>query len=1199
MEGDNCEHGLAIDPAIDVEEERVDSSRTMRRIVVAVDGSDGSDMAVHYALQRIADPITDHLFLLHVKTPRHLPSDSLAAAAPTCLPSSLCASSFARRGNTKDHTPTTANTAPPSNGRFSRKRQHDSLRFSVWPSAVSGPTESYHADRASSASLGASTDRAAALLASCFLDAAATAATPAAAPAAPAALTPWQLPRAPIRRLSESGAGVGGGNGAEPLRHVRRRSVDWLRMSGSSASAAPESAEMRKAAVAAALMLESAFESSGGAAAAAAGCLDSSVAGAGDHKTKAASAVLWSRVDGDLEGSGSANRPDMPLPAVHCFPGGFGAVKSGEKRAGATNAGTGNDDWARRFRGADAHGAAGGAWCGGSCGSGGSVRAHGRRLGRPMRQQQQQQHMDVKVGIVTNDGCLVARGGAAEESNGIPKNQVPSGRSFGSPSSYFFSPKFPHCLTASLPRCRTVPQCCLRVNLVPCWSAVGKGETYVRLCGVVHGCVHACMGPVRTHLLLSHSPSFPHSACPLSPPPPPAHQAMDPCEAVLCRVHAVRAHLLILSGHLADSAGGAAAFASDPHTFPAPPVTAAAATVAAASSSVSSVGAGAGAGGVGVLSGVRTRGGLERNVRENCTVSKEDLAVAVSRFPNLTHLHLSDGSVDRLDDDFLSRLASSCPRLTTLHVGWGISRSLRKCIKFEHPITSVGLDILFQKCTGLQQLSIFRSLNFGDLPASFFQLSHLRTLLLTDPAVLNKPKVRNFTSLGTLYTGFPFFDRHLSTLAHLPGLSHLSIRSFWQVGHDSSPSSMPTSLQSLKLSNSCPPDDFIFLESPCTRLEDLQVSGYQQLHHLPDHLGELLPRLRRLIMKDCYLVDLPDDFTSLNRLEILVLSDCRPMESLPRNFGDLPALKMLTLVDLDISALPDSFSNLTSLQVLVLNSDPLQLTGGFGELANLQVLHLSNIHDLPASLTGLSSLTELHLNSCNISELPEGMQGLQNLKTLWFCNCNRIRTLPVSLASLPRLESLRFQIDSDRQALHDDDNEPSINLVSVPEGLESLGKLKELELSGCGSLPRIPQHLPRSLEVLRVGNVSHATYLPDLSLLPNLMDLTFDLPHLECGMAMSRKLTLLQHLTLRLPDTATELPFPLTFPQLRSLTIRASGLEKLPEGIATMVPQLWKLNVEWTESLDTLLASISELRSLTSLEIAADGAGVCWAEKSP
>ncbi|CAI5984671.1 unnamed protein product [Closterium sp. NIES-64] len=497
MEGDNCEHGLAIDPAIDVEEERLDSSRTMRRIVVAVDGSDGSDMAVHYALQRIADPITDHLFLLHVKTPRHLPSDSLAAAAPTCLPSSPRASSFARRGNTKDHTPTTANTAPPSNGRFSRKRQHDALRFSVWSSAVSGPTESYHADRASSAYLGASTDRAAALLASCFLDAAATAATPAAAPAAPAALTPWQLPRAPIRRLSESGAGVGGGNGAEPLRHVRRRSVDGLRMSGSSASAAPDSAEMRKAAVAAALMLESAFESSGGAAAAAAGCLDSSVAGVGDHKTKAASAALWSRVDGDLEGSGSANRPDMPLPAVHCFPGGFGAVKSGEKRAGATNAGTGNDDWARRFRGADAYGAAGGAWCGGSGGSGGSVRAHGRRLGRPMRQQQQQQqHMDVKV------ARWLERFAREAEQMGVA------------------------CDTAVV-------------------------------------------------------------------------EAMDPCEAVLCRVHAVRAHLLILSGHLADSAGGAAAFASDPHTFPAPPVAAAAATVAAASSSVSSVGVGAGAGGVG------------------------------------------------------------------------------------------------------------------------------------------------------------------------------------------------------------------------------------------------------------------------------------------------------------------------------------------------------------------------------------------------------------------------------------------------------------------------------------------------------------------------------------------------------------------------------------------------------------------------
>ncbi|CAI5537472.1 unnamed protein product [Closterium sp. Naga37s-1] len=496
MEGDNCEHGLAIDPAVDVEEERLDSSRTMRRIVVAVDGSDGSDMAVHYALQRIADPITDHLFLLHVKTPRHLPSDSLAAASPTCLPSSPRASSFSRRGNTKDHTATAtaaAAAALPFNGRFSRKRQHDSVPFSAWPSAFSAPSESYHAARASSASLGASTDRAAALLASCFLDPAA-----AAAPAAPATPTPWQLPRSPIGRLSESGAG--GGNGAEPLRHVRRRSVDGLRMSGSSVSAAPESAEMRKAAVAAALMLESAFESSGGAAAA---CLDAAVAGGDDQKAKAASLALWSRADGDLEGSGSANRPDTSLPAVHCFPGGFGAVKSGEKRAGVTNAGTGSDDWASRFRGADSYGAAGGAWCGGSGGSGGSVRAHGRRLGRPLRQQQQQ-HMDVKV------ARWLERFAREAEQMGVA------------------------CDTAVV-------------------------------------------------------------------------EAMDPCEVVLCRVHAVRAHLLILSGHLADSAGGAAAFASDPHTTHAPPVAA-----AVASSGVSLAGSGAGAGGVGGLSGVRARGGMER-----------------------------------------------------------------------------------------------------------------------------------------------------------------------------------------------------------------------------------------------------------------------------------------------------------------------------------------------------------------------------------------------------------------------------------------------------------------------------------------------------------------------------------------------------------------------------------------------------------
>ncbi|CAI5463404.1 unnamed protein product [Closterium sp. Yama58-4] len=239
---------------------------------------------------------------------------------------------------------------------------------------------------------------------------------------------------------------------------------------------------------------------------------------------------------------------------------------------------------------------------------------------------------------------------------------------------------------------------------------------------------------------------------------------------------------------------------------------------------------------------------------------------------------------------------------------------------------------------------------------------------------------------------------------------------------------------------------------------------------------------------------------------------------------------MLSLVGLDILTLPDSVYDLTSLQALFLDHDSFQLPRRFGELASLQLLYLEGSYDFPPSFTQLSSLTELHLIKCDISEL----QG----------------------------------------------------------GLESLGRLKELELTRCDTFRDIPFSLPRSLEVLQVENDLDTTYLTDLSQLPNLTDLTLDLPDLEHGVEMSRGLTQLRHLTLRLPDTDTELPLPLTFPQLRSLTICAAGFEKLPEDIATTLPQLRKLNVEWTESLDTMLASMSELRSLTSLEISADGADI-------
>ncbi|GJP77090.1 hypothetical protein CLOP_g7522 [Closterium sp. NIES-67] len=599
-------------------------------------------------------------------------------------------------------------------------------------------------------------------------------------------------------------------------------------------------------------------------------------------------------------------------------------------------------------------------------------------------------------------------------------------------------------------------------------------------------------------------------------------------------------------------------------------------------------------------------------VRGNSIASRNDLTVAVTRFPNLTHLHLEDGSVDSLDDNFLTHLASSCPRLTALHVGWRYLQAQGERRRGEHPITPVGLDQLFQRCKRLQHLSIFLPLQDGKLPTSFFQLQQLQTLLLTDAAALANPGFKNLSSLTTLFIGFPWTHQHLACLAHLPKLAHLSLLYEFQTSLASdAPATLPSSLQSLKFVKLCPQFDFTFpLNSPLTRLEELLISKCNRLHRLPDGLGDLLPRLRKLYLQHCgSLVDLSDHFTSLTSLENFSILWCPLISSLPWNFGQLPALKVLDLSCLSsLSALPDSICRLSFLEALFLSScdkisqlpaglsgltalkvlqldgmSDLKLPEDIGELPNLQLLHLFDVRQevIPPSFTQLSSLTDLEIKWSDISELPEGISGLQNLRELRLLSCTDLKTLPASLTSLNRLESLRL----DAETMSDGDVD--IGLTSVPERLDHLGRLTELGLLGSGRLAAIPQSLPPSLEVLRLGNPFNATSLPDFSLLPNLRDLALEVPEVECGEAVSRSLSQLSHLTLRLHDNAADLPFPLTFPLLRTLDIWGDKLERIPEDIGSTVPQLRKLDVNWIQFLEELPVSITEMRDLTSLDVMA------------
>ncbi|CAI7827199.1 unnamed protein product [Closterium sp. NIES-53] len=430
-------------------------------------------------------------------------------------------------------------------------------------------------------------------------------------------------------------------------------------------------------------------------------------------------------------------------------------------------------------------------------------------------------------------------------------------------------------------------------------------------------------------------------------------------------------------------------------------------------------------------------------VRKNLAVSRQDLANAVSCFPNLTHLHMCNGSVETLDDAFLSHLSSSCPKLSVLHTGSKIT---------------------------------------GDPENDDMKHLHLVT----------KADLRFLESLQIEGEGF-YFSR------------------------------------------------FFPLNLPCARLGRLVIANCN-VKRLPDDLGEILPCLHELMLRRCYeLTRLPEDFTSLTRLESLTVSSCLRFSNMPHNFGHLPALKSLVLRMLALTNLPDSIGHLESLEWITMYRLPIrelpesfpyltslkslimvacceiqQLPANFGRLGALKMLcmvkqpklklpvglggmdaiqridqgEVFNSLQLPYSLTQLTSLTRLDLNFISDEKLPEGIGKLNRLHQLHIQCCFDLRGVPDSVTGLTNLDTLTIGLCS--------------QLVSLLKNLDALFKLKRLGIIRCHPAvwlngPRIS--LPSSLESLSLRSYNHTMHLPDLPVLPNLKKLTLNLVSVEGGEA--------------------------------------------------------------------------------------------------
>ncbi|XP_024191119.1 uncharacterized protein LOC112195031 isoform X2 [Rosa chinensis] len=266
-------------------------------------------------------------------------------------------------------------------------------------------------------------------------------------------------------------------------------------------------------------------------------------------------------------------------------------------------------------------------------------------------------------------------------------------------------------------------------------------------------------------------------------------------------------------------------------------------------------------------------------------------------------------------------------------------------------------------------------------------------------------------------------------------------------------------------------------------LESLVLKGCTRLSEVDLTNGDQLQKLISLNLEGCEsLSSLPNGICSLRSLTTFILSGCSRLANLPEKIGE--NMKQLSGLDLEgtaIKGLPTSIKHLTGLIQLNLKDckNLLSLPAVICSLTKLQVLNLSgcsNLAELPENLGSLVGLKELDASRSCIRQVPSSILLLKDLESLSFCGCAGLQpsACPIGLqlpASFSGLDSLT-KLDLSYCKLSDG---------AIPADLHCLSSLNHLSLSG-NSLVSVPESITKlsKLEVLLLNDCSELRSLPDL-----------------------------------------------------------------------------------------------------------------------
>ena len=198
-----------------------------------------------------------------------------------------------------------------------------------------------------------------------------------------------------------------------------------------------------------------------------------------------------------------------------------------------------------------------------------------------------------------------------------------------------------------------------------------------------------------------------------------------------------------------------------------------------------------------------------------------------------------------------------------------------------------------------------------------------------------------------------------------------------------------------------------------TQLQSLDLST-NHLTKLPQTL-EQLPQLHTLNLSYNQLTSLPEWFGRLARLKFLDLSNNQLMV-LPESFGDLMQLEILLLYDNALTELPKSIGQLSKLRTLSIAGNRLKfLIDQIGKLSRLEGLFATKneIEEIPETIGNLIELKTLVLGEASIADYTYGGK----VTSIFYDDesltapmpGNKLITVPISIAQLPNLTTLRLE----------------------------------------------------------------------------------------------------------------------------------------------------------------------------------------------